>query len=158
MNKMPEPSVENGFHDSIAELMLVSYEKLTGRLLFPNVNNLNLARQLYEASFVVLAHNSAPDPIFIYGNLKAQNIFNMTWGELTSLPSRLSAEPSNQNDRKSLLEQVNTKGYIDNYSGIRISKTGQRFRIENATVWNLNDQQNQNIGQAAIFSDPILLI
>jgi hypothetical protein len=42
-------------------------------------------------------------------------------------------------------------GFIDDYSGIRISKTGQRFWIRNATVWNLIDMNGVRVGQAARF-------
>jgi hypothetical protein len=40
---------------------------------------------------------------------------------------------------------------VDNYSGIRISASGRRFRIENATVWNLADAGGRIHGQAATF-------
>ena len=106
---------------------------------------------MYEAPYVVLAHDSSADPIFFYGNLKAQEVFDMSWTELTNLPSKYSAEPISQNERAKLLKEVLNKGYIDNYSGIRISKNGTRFLIKNATVWNLNDKDNVYCGQAATF-------
>ena len=40
---------------------------------------------------------------------------------------------------------------MDDYSGIRISKTGRRFRIEQAIVWNLTDGVGNQLGQAATF-------
>jgi hypothetical protein len=42
-------------------------------------------------------------------------------------------------------------GFIDDYSGIRISKGGKRFWIRNATVWNLIDANGARVGQAARF-------
>jgi hypothetical protein len=48
---------------------------------------------------------------------------------------------------------TNTQGYIDNYQGIRISRTGQRFLIKQAIIWNLTDALGQKCGQAATFSD-----
>ncbi len=48
--------------------------------------------------------------------------------------------------------QVTRKGFIDDYRGIRISKTGRRFLIDNATVWNLLDENGAHYGQAATFS------
>ena len=42
-------------------------------------------------------------------------------------------------------------GFIDDYAGIRISKTGRRFRIAQATVWNLLDERGIYSGQAAMF-------
>ncbi len=64
----------------------------------------------------------------------------MTWEKFTSLPSRKSAELPNREERAQILAEVSSKGFIDNYSGVRISHTGKRFRIERATVWNLRDR------------------
>jgi hypothetical protein len=75
----------------------------------------------------------------------------MTWEEFTALPSRLSAEPVHRDERARLLEVVGRKGYIDDYRGIRIAKSGRRFRIEQATVWNLLDEADGIAGQAATF-------
>jgi predicted DNA-binding protein (UPF0251 family) len=50
-----------------------------------------------------------------------------------------------------LLEAVTERGFIDDYSGVRISKTGRRFRIAQATVWNLLNQEGKPCGQAAMF-------
>jgi hypothetical protein len=51
------------------------------------------------------------------------------------------------------LAQVSTQGYSDHYSGIRISKTGRRFMIRAATVWNLIDGEGYYRGQAAIIRE-----
>jgi hypothetical protein len=128
-----------------------SLQKLTGKNLIFSNDQLNLGRLLYEAPFVVLAHDKSEDPIFFYGNLKAQEVFEMPWSELICLPSRFSAEFVNQAARQHLLDEVALNGFIDNYSGTRISKTGRKFQIQNATVWNLINQDSQNIGQAASF-------
>jgi hypothetical protein len=106
---------------------------------------------LYEAPFAVVAHDTCADPIFAYANRMAQNAFEMNWAEITSIPSRQSAEPVLQDERQSLLQRVHQFGYIDDYSGIRISKTGKRFWIRNATVWNLIDTNGARVGQAARF-------
>ena len=74
----------------------------------------------------------------------------MSWEEFTALPSRLSAETVNQKERAKLLDAVTQRGYINNYSGIRISKSGRRFMIHDATVWNLMTPEGQFYGQAAL--------
>jgi hypothetical protein len=51
-----------------------------------------------------------------------------------------------------LLATVNQHGFIDDYRGVRISKSGRRFMIEQATVWNLLDENGAPYGQAASFS------
>jgi hypothetical protein len=47
---------------------------------------------------------------------------------------------------------VSRHGFIENYSGIRISKRGRRFRIDKATVFNLLDPAGHYLGQAATFA------
>ena len=42
-------------------------------------------------------------------------------------------------------------GFIDDYTGVRISASGRRFRIDKAVVWNLVDQEGLYRGQAACF-------
>jgi predicted DNA-binding protein (UPF0251 family) len=50
-----------------------------------------------------------------------------------------------------LLAAVTARGFIDDYSGVRISQTGRRFRITRATVWNLISETGRPCGQAAMF-------
>lgn len=137
---------------SFAKLLCESYRRLTGKLLVPaEIPEEQVARWLYNnAPFAVLAHNTAPDPIFIYGNRTAQQLFEYEWEELLALPSRLSAEAPEREDRQRFLEQVARYGFVTGYSGIRISKFGKRFRIKNATVWQLIDAEGACHGQAAM--------
>jgi hypothetical protein len=65
------------------------------------------------------------------------------------MPSRLSAEPLAREERARLLARVAARGYVDDYTGVRISSTGRRFRVRDATVWNLTDEQGYYRGQAA---------
>ena len=87
-----------------------------------------------------------------YGNASALALWEMPWAELTRTPSRLTAEATNREERARLLAAVTARGFIDDYSGIRISKTGRRFRIAQATVWNLVMPDGKPCGQAAMFS------
>jgi hypothetical protein len=70
-----------------------------------------------------------------------------------SLPSKYSAEPTERKIREKLLLATKSKGYYDQYKGVRVSSTGKRFEINNVTVWNLYDEHDQYYGQAATFSD-----
>jgi PAS domain S-box-containing protein len=109
------------------------------------------ARWLYEnAPFGILAHDTQADPVFVYGNLRAQRLFGYTWNELTALPSRLSAEAPERSERQAFLEQVTRNGYVDGYRGLRVRKSGERFWIEHATVWQLFDHDGVYRGQAAM--------
>lgn len=109
------------------------------------------ALALDAAPFVLLSHNTAPDPIFTYGNRTALALFALDWATLTQLPSRYSAEPVAREERERLLQTVARQGYIDNYAGVRIASTGQRFLIQQAIVWNLRDAHGHYAGQAAYF-------
>ena len=86
-----------------------------------------------------------------YGNRAALALWEMSWVELTRTPSRLTAEAPNREERARLLEAVTRCGFIDDYSGVRISKSGRRFRITRATVWNLLTEDGKPCGQAAMF-------
>lgn len=151
---MPEPSDANGYQVEHARLLLSSFERFVGRsLLGPAPSDEEQARRLYDAPFVVLSHGVGPDPAFDYGNRAAQTLFEMSWAELTALPSRLSAEPAHRAERERLLGAVARQGFIDDYRGVRVSRTGRRFRIESAVVWNLVDELGVRRGQAATFAD-----
>jgi len=129
-----------------------SYSRLLGRSLAPVGMTIEAAaRWLYEAApFGVLAHDTDDDPTFIYGNKAAQKRFEYTWQELTSLRSRLSAEAPNREERQQFLERVRRDGFVTGYRGLRISKTGKRFWIEDATVWQLTDDGGTYRGHAAM--------
>lgn len=149
----PEPHTANGYLAEHVNLMQESLRQLTGRD-FTNYGlkiTENLARDVYYAPFVVVSHNTDPDPIFNYANLTAQKLFEMTWAEFTAIPSRQSAEPPNQDERAKLLEAVTTKGFYESYTGIRISKNQRRFYIQDVLVWNLLDSEKHYYGQAAIY-------
>lgn len=139
----------------IAQTQLIarSLRHWTGRDLLPGLfNPAGLARYVYEAPFVLVSHGTESDPVLNYGNQTALALWEMSWDELTNTPSRLTAEAPNREERARLLASVTANGFIDNYSGIRISKTGRRFRIAQATVWNLLDERGNHAGQAAMFS------
>jgi PAS domain S-box-containing protein len=142
------------FHRSPAfyQLLADSYARLLGRPLIPQPMSVDEATEwLYEhAPFAVLAHNTAADPVFIYGNKTAQRRFGYSWDEITQLPSRLSAEAPNREERQQFLERVQRLGYEAGYKGVRITKSGERFMIEEATLWQLFDADGKLHGQAVI--------
>lgn len=146
-----QPGEGNGFQAASASLVVESHWRLVGQPLLPASVDADVGIALYKAPFVVLAHDTAADPVFFYANRMAQELFEMTWDEMVRLPSRLSAEPLARAERERLLKRVEERGYVDDYSGVRVSKTGRRFLIERATVWNLVDANGAHLGQAAAF-------
>ncbi|TKC81423.1 MEKHLA domain-containing protein [Trinickia terrae] len=134
------------------KLLTGSYARLLGEPLVPPLERTEDAMHwLYdEAPYGLLAHNTAEDPVFVYGNRRAQSLFGYGWDELTALPSRLSAEAPERHERQAFLDQVTRHGFVTGYRGVRISKHGRRFWIERATVWQLIDEHGVLHGQAAM--------
>ena len=117
---------------------------------------MEFAQALFEAPFVLVSHGTQPDPIFNYGNRKALELWKLDWEDFTRMPSRKTAEQVVQQERDRLLAETAAKGF-SNYSGIRISSTGKRFKIEDGIIWNVLDEQNQRCGQASVFCKYIFI-
>ncbi len=129
-----------------------SFRHWLGRELLPGVTEPPaLAEALFAAPFVLVSHGTQADPVLNYGNRAALALWEMPWDELTGTPSRLTAEPVAREERARLLAEVTQHGHIANYAGVRISKSGRRFRITQAVVWNLLDERGAHCGQAAMF-------
>lgn len=140
------------------QLMLDSYRRYLGEELLPREGSEETqARLLFEAPFVVVSHDKKPDPILNYGNRTALGLWEMDIKTFCSTPSRMTAEPIHRDERKQLLQRTTQNGFVDDYSGVRISSTGKRFFIARAIVWNLVDFKNNYRGQAATFSEWTML-
>lgn len=149
---MSIPPWKSEFCKKHAKLLCQSYEGCTGKSLLPlNTGVEKVEEMLFNAPFALVSHGTEEDPTFNFGNKTALQLFELTWEQFTALPSRKSTEPTNREERRRLLDQVTQQGYIDDYSGIRISSTGKRFLIQQATVWNIVDEMGEYCGQAAVF-------
>lgn len=134
-------------------LILNSYKHWFKKDLFARCGNLDKeAQALYHAPFALVSGGAEEDQLLNYGNLTAQKLWEMDFDTLCGTPSRLTAEPMQREARDQFLKRVRVNGYIENYEGIRISRTGRRFKIEQATVWNILDREGCYRGQAATFS------
>ena len=133
-------------------LIAESFARLLGRPLL--VEGADPVQGLWSLPCVVLAHGTESDPLFFYGNRLALELFELTPAQLIAMPSRLSAEPLRREERAQLLARVAENGFIDDYSGVRVSSSGRRFRIHDAVVWNLIDASGRLHGQAAAFALP----
>ena len=135
-----------------AGLLLDSFRRVVGRDLVPRGGGPEEeARRLFAADVVVVSHGTEPDPVLNYGNRRALGLWETDWNDFTNTPSRLTAEPVHRDERARLLERTARDGFVDDYAGVRISKRGRRFRIEQAVVWNLVDAEGRRRGQAAAF-------
>ena len=153
MSDLKAPSACNRFCSDHVAILRTSFKKLTGdELTPPELDEEQAAQYLFDAPFAVVSHTTDADPLFNYANRKAMQLFEMDWDAITGLPSRLSAEAVNRDERAGLLKSVSEHGYMNNYSGVRISSSGRRFSISGATVWNLIEADGEPAGQAAMFS------
>src|SRR5262245_1091112 len=135
------PSVLNQYLYAHVERMLASWHHWTGgHLIDPQLPPVYQARQLFHARFAVLSHDTSSDPRLNYANQTGLALFELSWDELIQMPSRLTAEPIHREARAALLAEVSLKGYMDHYRGVRISRSGRRFFIERAAIWNLIDE------------------
>lgn len=153
---MEKTSTENAWDDprrvDHAQLLLASFARLLGRELLPGDGSAaERAERLFHAPFVVVSHGTEADPVLNYGNRAALDLWEMDFEAFVQTPSRLTAEPVHRDERARLLARTTRDGYVDDYSGIRISRTGRRFRIERAIVWNVIDEDGRHHGQAATF-------
>ena len=156
------PAASNGYYRQHARLLVDGFRRCTGRNLIAPTTPADgdragtwaddIGRRLFEAPFAVLSHGEGADPCFTYGNRTALELFEASWATLLAMPSRLSAEPVEQAERARLLARVRDRGFIDDYSGVRISHRGRRFLIRAAVVWTLTNEGGSACGQAATFA------
>ena len=110
-------------------------------------------QELFACGFPVLAHDGSQEPTLTYANAAALRLWDAPWDVLVGLPSRLTAPSAEQAERSLALSKAKREDAIEGYSGIRISRKGRRFMIQNARIWTLWDEQQQAFGQAASFSN-----
>jgi hypothetical protein len=149
------PSDAALIHDpAFIGFIIGAYRHWFGEDLAPAALGLaDAARWLYDdAPFCLLAHNAAADPRFVYANRAAQTCFEYDWSEMTSLPSRLSAEASDRRERQEFIARVARDGFATGYRGLRVAKSGRRFWIENVAMWQLTDAAGAVRGQAAVYN------
>lgn len=135
-----------------SQYLLHSFRRWTGRdLIVRSGSTQGDAETLFGAPFVVVSHGTEPDPILNYGNQAALRLWEMDWDRFICTPSRMTAEPVHQEERRRILAVAQERGYVEGYRGIRISATGHRFLVTDAILWNVLDDHDHLVGQAATF-------
>ncbi len=114
-------------------------------------------QDLFSSDVAVLAHDNSRDPLLIYANATALRLWERPWEDMIGMPSRYTAEAEARSQRDSALQQAKQGDAFEGYSGVRVSRTGQRFMISNARIWTLWDETGRDCGQAAAFSSWFLL-
>ncbi|WP_239618604.1 MEKHLA domain-containing protein [Cohnella mopanensis] len=148
-----ETIIHSEWIETHSQLLIDSYYRATGRSLIRYDNNsVSAAEVLFNGPFVLLSHGTEQDPVLNYGNRSALRLWEMTWDQFTAIPSRLTAEPTERSERERLLADAKRQGYSDGYYGVRISKSGTRFEIQNVLLWNIVNDAGEYKGQAAVFT------
>ena len=129
------------------ELINSSFEKYANKTL-PLKDSVNLIDSFNECSFPIASHDL--NGFFNYLNKAALSLFKVTLDQVIGKPSTITAPESEQKERDGLLNQVNSHGFIENYKGVRVASDGKLFQIKDATIWNIDDEKSQKIGQAVI--------
>ena len=110
------------------------------------------AERLFDAPFVAVSHGTEADPLLNYGNAAALSLWELSPSALIATPSRLTAEAELREAREHVLAETARKGFVTGYTGVRVSRSGRRFRIIDVTVWNVTDADGRSLGQAATFA------
>lgn len=150
-----EPPWLQGPALEVVALILSSHRRAFGVPLVAGadpLSNLRLAAQeVFAADRAVLAHDGGADPRLIYANGAALLLWRRAWEEMVGLPSRLTAEPAERQQRAQALAAAREREALVGYRGIRVDRDGRRFHIAGAKLWTLRDGRNQARGQAASF-------
>ncbi len=123
-----QPNAGNHYLDAHVARLLTSFRHWTGKdLIGPSLSPETQARALFYAPFAILSHDTAPDPILNYANQTGLRLFGLNWDELITMPSRLTAQALEQAERAGSFRKCPHEGYIDDYRGIRVTKTVAGF-------------------------------
>ncbi len=104
----------------------------------------------YRGQQAVLCHGTGPDPRFVYVNEFAQRLWERPWRSMVGMPSRWTAPPHLRSERAGALSGNEV---ASGYAGERVSATGRRFVIRDATIWPVRDDAGTAVGQAATFRE-----
>lgn len=127
--------------------LMQSYQHCLGHALVDLADQQDAVEAVMHCKFAIASHDISADPCFNFANLRALSLFKMSAEQLLGLPSRYSAEAALREDRARFLQQVTAHGFVDNYCGIRIAHDGSRFEIQGATVWNVFDPEQLDLGR-----------
>lgn len=139
--------------ERLCRAILFSYQKTPHQNIVPLHATTNIHEYLDSLSVPILAHSGTPshynDPRFTFANKAALKLFGYKREEFVGLKSKYSAKPDDRKLREEMMVQAEMNGYIMGYNGIRVKKSGQLFRISDAFIWNVLEN-DQIIGQAAM--------
>lgn len=133
--------------------LLASWRRWTGEALNEEAETAGEAAPvLFAWPVVVLSSRGDAAQTLEYANAAALRLWEMEWEEMERMPSEETAEPEVRAVRAAFLARVRQEGMVRDYSGVRISRRGRRFRIVGASVWSLAEGEGKEGGLAAMFA------
>jgi PAS domain S-box-containing protein len=146
-NRRSEDELAND--EDLAALLARCHLRFVGR---PLPGPPAAARWLYyQAPFGLVVLNADPDPSFVYANRTAQDCGGYDWTELLGMPAQFVTEPTRREDRQRLHDEADENGSVTGRRGVRLTRYGRRFWIEDLTIWNLVNRNDIRLGQASAF-------
>lgn len=148
---LPPPGAENDWHDAFLRRVLAAFTRATGRDLAAEagVDSAAPGQGFYFADFALLTHRGDADVMLNYGNALALKLWECDWADFTAMSSRETAPGEGRAAREAMMAQVAEKGFVSGYSGVRVSRSGRRFLIQDGIVWRLRDSDGAPFGVAA---------
>ncbi|MCP5412480.1 MAG: MEKHLA domain-containing protein [Alphaproteobacteria bacterium] len=147
---LPPPGAGNDWHDAHVRRLLDAFTRATGRDLAKELGaSADLGRFFHDGDFALLSHRGDADATLNYGNARALALWECGWEDFTAMPSRQTAPRPDRAERETMMTQVAQKGFVEGYSGERISRGGRRFMIRDGIVWRLQDADGASFGVAA---------
>lgn len=137
----------------IAEQMLLlnkRFEESFNDTLVPFLDAQDLAIKLHHAPYPLFAYDGNDNPKYTYMNLAAQRLFKVEQHEVKHLHVTETTEELLRKNLLNFIQEVKSKKRYLSYSGLRITKNGERFRLENAYLWVIYDDHKQYIGQGCM--------
>lgn len=138
---------------TFVQCLLASYERLFNKVLIQRNSEEQDYFNLFHSDFYLVSHRFMDVPRFVFGTEKAIQLWETSWKDFYMMPSKYSAEEDQREKREQMLKSANEKGYFDGYEGVRISAKGNRFKINNVLIFNVFEEGDKVIGQAALFYD-----
>jgi hypothetical protein len=147
------PGENNGYHADFIARVAQSFHHVTGRSLLEEaaLDPKALGLSAWFGEFALLTHRGDAGAVLNYGNRFALKLWEMDWNSFTATPSSNTAPHDASAGRDLLMEKVARENHVSGYAGVRISRSGRRFVIEDVTVWRLLDDKGGSFGMAAFF-------
>lgn len=135
-----------------ALLLNESYRHWTGTYLVQQRDPGEVLAELNVADFVLVSQGLETTPIFNYGNVQALSLFgyeHLDFLQLTCQSTMVEGEMA----ESGVAKRVAREGFVSDYLGSRLTRSGREFVVEQGTVWQLIDNLGRVHGQAARFDE-----